>query len=256
MLDPVAETRYVEAQFAAAGEAALPHRIVAFAQLARADAADVLAAQAAFESVVGIRMIMSHHPTDESLVWPQVERDFLKHPEPGFSEGYALLQRHGLSFDLHANPNQLLDAAAFVKNYPEIPVVVNHLACPLFGKGTEADEAMMRTWREGVTALALLPHVTMKLSGLSYITKGWHVAGSPAHDLVSGMVREAVMLFGSDRCMFASNYPVDAFQCDNEVAPPQMLRLMREWLSELPDDDVRNVFHDTAQRFYKFPTAA
>lgn len=47
--------------------------------------------------------------------------------------------------------------------------MLNHLGCPLFGKGTAADEAMLRTWREGVTALSMVPHTNVKLSAISYI---------------------------------------------------------------------------------------
>ncbi len=74
-----------------------PFRIVAYAHLAREDTADVLraqvsahpccgcchvfcrvrdfqlCAQAAIPNVVGIRMIMNHHPTNPALTWPQVE---------------------------------------------------------------------------------------------------------------------------------------------------------------------------------------
>lgn len=66
VLDPLAETRFVQSQFEGA---ALPHRVVAYAHLGRGDAEDMLRAQADFKQVRGIRMILSHHDTDSSLTW-------------------------------------------------------------------------------------------------------------------------------------------------------------------------------------------
>lgn len=61
-----------------------------------------------------------------------------------------------------------------------------------------------------MTALAALPHVHVKLSGLAYIRSEW-VTDPAAHAVVKGLVREIVALFGASRCMFASNFPVDVF---------------------------------------------
>jgi len=63
-------------------------------------------------------------------------------------------------------------------------------------------------WREGMTALAGCPNVYVKLSGLDYIRSGW-IGAPEAHAQVAGLVAEVLALFGVDRCMFASNFPVD-----------------------------------------------
>jgi predicted TIM-barrel fold metal-dependent hydrolase len=63
-------------------------------------------------------------------------------------------------------------------------------------------------WRKGMAALAALPHVHVKISGLDYIRHGWAV-DPEAKAVVKGLVREVVHMFGAGRCMFASNFPVD-----------------------------------------------
>lgn len=59
-----------------------------------------------------------------------------------------------------------------------------------------------------MAALAALPNVHVKISGLDYIRHGWAVDAG-ANAVVKGLVREVVALFGASRCMFASNFPVD-----------------------------------------------
>jgi predicted TIM-barrel fold metal-dependent hydrolase len=43
---------------------------------------------------------------------------------------FSLLEELGLSFDLHLNPHQMLDAAAFLAGYPGVTIILDHLGCP------------------------------------------------------------------------------------------------------------------------------
>ncbi len=175
----------------------------------------------------GIRQIINHHPENPGLTWPKVHSgDYLTTDEK-FRRGYALLQKYGLSFDLqvshslqpaatklssnararthththnahaHAhtrtqqvNPHQLKDAAAFVAQFPEIPVCLNHLGCLPLKEGTpEQHEALIATWREGMQALARLPHVYVKLSQLWFTKDGWEKKGSAEELLLKSLVK-------------------------------------------------------------------
>merc|ERR1711893_198095 len=115
----------------------------------------------------GIRWVLNHEPN-----WPQVHRgDYFTDPQ--FRAGYQKLQEHGLSFDLQCNPHQLKDAAAFMKDFPAVPVVLNHIGClKLEGDAVEQEQQMV-VWREGMKALASLPHVSCKLSMLAYTLPEW-----------------------------------------------------------------------------------
>jgi len=158
-----------------------------------------------------------------------------------------LLEKYGLSFDLHANPDQLLEAASFVEEFPRVPVCVDHLGCPKLGQGADQDENTLRIWREGIKALAALPHVSIKLSSPVYTLRGF--ADDPEKEaIVAGLYQEVIALFGVDRCMFASNFPVDEFL---GVSIPALYGAFGRWTSGYSEEDRRKLFHDNARKFYK-----
>ena len=130
---------------------------------------------------------------------------------------------------------------------------------------------MLSTWREGLAALAKLPHVNIKLSMAQFILEVWcgfmsrvrlHVAlprtlythaqdvfTNPASEaVVRGMFREAIELFGPARCMFASNFPVDKL---SGTKMADMYAAYKSWVADLPEDTQRQLLHDTAVRVYK-----
>jgi predicted TIM-barrel fold metal-dependent hydrolase len=243
--DPVGETKWV-ASLAPQLRAACRMKIVCFVDLALPSAADVLAAQMAAAGpgvVVGVRHILNHDPS-----WPNVKEDVL--PSANFRAGYAKLAEHGLSFDLQINPHQMESAAELCAALPSVPVCLNHLGClKLSGaeEDAEADAAAIVLWRAGMTKLAALSHVHVKLSMLPYCLKGFWSDAAKA-DKVKALVAETIALFGADRCMLASNYPVDL----NDGMPlATIYSLFREWTAGYSADEQRALFHDTAAKFYK-----
>jgi predicted TIM-barrel fold metal-dependent hydrolase len=244
--DPVGETKWVAEQFG-------PHlrcNIVCFVDLEAAAAAETLAAQVAAlddsccSRVVGVRHILNFEPS-----WPNVKENLLQ--SPAFRAGFAKLAGLGLSFDLQVNPHQLEAAAELARAFPSVPVCLNHLGClKLSGDGTDQgteDTAAIAVWRAGMAALAKVPTCHVKLSMLPYVLKGFEKDAAKAQ-LLRSLVLETIELFGAERCMFASNYPVDL----NDGTPLDVIyRHFREWVSGLSSAAQRMVFHDTAAKFYK-----
>ena len=110
------------------------------------------------------------------------------------------LRDRELVFELMAHPDQLEVAAARLAAFPDLTVVVEHTGWPR----ANTDEERAR-WRAGISALAALgAHVVCKLSGLSM------PFGSMEVDVVAPWFEFALDAFGADRCMFASNFPVDS----------------------------------------------
>jgi L-fuconolactonase len=110
------------------------------------------------------------------------------------------LRDRGLLFELMAHPDQLEAAAARLAAFPDLTVVVEHTGWPR----ANTDEERSR-WRAGISAVAALgDHVVCKLSGLSM------PFGSMEVDVVAPWFEFALEAFGADRCMFASNFPVDS----------------------------------------------
>lgn len=246
VLDPVGETAWLGTQLPEMG---VPSVIVAYAHLARPDVKAVLDAHEAAASgrLRGIRMILNHHPTNPSLTWPQVERgDFVETPE--FRAGFEELKARKLSFDLQANPHQLLACAKLFKDFPTVPVVINHMGSLVLGKGDEEDAALLATWREGMAALAALPNVHVKLSFMCFTRKDWHSSAEGIAQM-KGLVDEQLAWFGPDRCLFASNYPVDKFVGTDLKSMVEAF--VSTFLASLPAADVEKVMFGNTVRVYR-----
>lgn len=120
-------------------------------------------------------------------------------PVPDAGVLHALEERD-LLFELMAHADQLGAAAAQLRGFDDLTVVVEHTGWP---RSSSAEENAL--WREGIDALAGLgDHVVCKLSGLSM------PFGSMDADAFAPWLDHAIGAFGVDRCMFASNFPVDS----------------------------------------------
>ena len=133
-----------------------------------------------------------------------------------------------------------------VRQVPGVPVVIDHLGCLKLTGGDE-DAAALAVWREGMKALAAVPHVHMKLSMLPYTLSGWHEKAEAAAT-VRGLVREVIALFGVKRCMFASNYPVDRL---DGVSFDVMYEAFCKWTADYSLEEQRALFYTTACSFYR-----
>ena len=118
--------------------------------------------------------------------------------DPRWQTGYARLAEYGLSFDLQALPEQMLAAAEVSAAYPRVPMIVNHTGMP-----RDRTPEGQNGWRRGMRALASHSQVSVKISGFGMFDPAWTV------DSIRPFVRTTIDLFGVERCMFASNFPVD-----------------------------------------------
>jgi L-fuconolactonase len=102
--------------------------------------------------------------------------------------GLAAVAEAGLVYDLLVRPRELPAAIETVRRHPDVRFVLDHA-----GKAPSSDR---EAWAERVSALARLPNVTCKLSGL-------FTEADP-----EATVADALRWFGPDRCMFGSDWPV------------------------------------------------
>ncbi len=110
------------------------------------------------------------------------------------------LQERNLVFELMAHPDQLQQAATQLAAFDDLTVVVEHTGWPR--SNSDEERAL---WRVGIDALADLgANVLCKLSGLAMPLECMRV------DAFAPWLEYAIESFGVDRCMFASNFPVDA----------------------------------------------
>ncbi|NIE65921.1 amidohydrolase family protein [Burkholderia sp. Ax-1719] len=190
--DPVEETRWLES-IADAGKG-LPNAIVAAVDLGAPNAPEILAAHAAFGRTRGIRQILNVHANP---LYDYVGRHYMR--EPAWRKHFALLEQHGLSFDLQLYPSQMEEAAALARANPGVPLIVNHAGMFVDRNGVQG----WRAWRDGLRVLAACPNVSVKISGLAMFDHEWTV------ESLRPYVLETIDAFGAQRAMFASNFPVD-----------------------------------------------
>jgi predicted TIM-barrel fold metal-dependent hydrolase len=171
-----------------------PNGIVAGADLSKPDIESTLEAHRAFPNVRGIRQILNVH---QEPFYAFAGKHFMH--DSAWQAGFALLQKFDLSFDLQIYPSQMPDAAALAKKNPSTTIILNHT-------GMFVDRATLagwRAWRDGMIALAANPNVMVKISGMGMIDHAWTI------ESIRPYVLQTIDSFGIDRCMFASNFPVD-----------------------------------------------
>lgn len=148
----------------------------------------------------------------------------------------ALADR-GLVFELLARPPDLAGAAARLAAHPDLTVVVEHVGWP-----RSTDPAERAAWRTGLEALAAAgEHVHCKLSGLAM------PLGTVSAEACRPWLEPAIELFGPDRCLFASNFPVDGLHATLE----QVWSAYAEVTAGLDAADRRRLFAETAERVYR-----
>lgn len=160
----------------------------------------------------------------------------LDRPVPAPEVLRALAERH-LVFELMAHPDQLRSAATRLAGADDLVVVVEHTGWP---RADTADERPL--WRDGLTALADLgPHVMCKLSGLAM------PFGSMAVGALGPWLEQAIDLFGVDRCLFASNFPVDSAYGTFD----ELYETFSTVTAGLDDGDRDKLFAANAERVYR-----
>jgi predicted TIM-barrel fold metal-dependent hydrolase len=227
--DPVGETRWLQEIIAESG---FPHAIVAGARLDDPEVETVLAAHAALARVRGIRHKprAAAAPAEVQVGAPGSMGD------PAWRRGYALLERYGLSFDLQTPSWHLPEAARLARDFPNTQIILNHTGLPA-DRGPDG----LAGWRKAMAALATAPNVALKISGLGQPDKPWTVeANGP-------VVRAAISVFGVDRCMFASNFPVDSLCADFDT----IFTGFKTIVADLSRREQLQLFHDNAVRIYR-----
>lgn len=225
----VAETEWLHEMHAHHG---LPNAVVAHAWFHTDDCEAILARQSRYPLVRGIRSKPVTAPTanDAPPAGPGSLHD------PKWRRGLALLERYGLSWDLRVPFWHLAEAAAVCAQVPGVRVVLNHTGLPW-----DRSDAGLARWRSGMRALAACPNVHCKVSELGLKDAAWTVEGNRR------VVREAIEIFGIDRCMFASNFPVAGLRIGYRAQIAGLLEI----LADLDRPALDRLFRDNARRFYR-----
>ncbi|HEU4378034.1 MAG TPA: amidohydrolase family protein [Hyphomicrobiaceae bacterium] len=172
----------------------------------------------------GVRQIAAWHRDPAA-------RGSMANPAPGLllepvaERGLAAIEAAGLSFDVFAYHTQLDELVKVARRHPGLAVIVNHIGGAIgIGPYAGRRDEVFSDWRAGMVELGHCPNVRVKLSGLGMRLFGFgfgdRAQPPSSSDLATAWapyVEACIEIFGADRCMFASNFPVDKGTCSYPV---------------------------------------
>lgn len=212
-----------------AERAAFPIAIVAYTDMLADDIRPQLDALTAWPSVRGVRMQIHWH--ENSLYRFALSPDLAR--DPVLQRNVARLADYGWSFDLQVFASQMDSAADLARACPQVTFILQHA-----GMLEDLTAAGIASWRAGMKRLAACPNVVSKLSGLGTFLR----RNDPAH--IAFVARETLALFGAERCLFGSNFPIEKLWTTYEA-------LFEAHRAGIPVSDHEHVFNKTARRVYR-----
>ena len=237
-----------------------PKAIVAEARLSDLNTLEPLldAHQKVSPLVRGIRDMFACH-SDKGVM------DFAHDPAHNFSDdfkkGYAILGQRGLTFDAFLYAHQLKEFTSLVSEIRDTKIVLDHVGTPValagqhggVGKTQLERDKIKEDWYEDLASLAQVDQVRMKLSGLMMPVLGFQfekrIQNPGVQEVVDAMaphITYAIETFGVDRCMFASNFPMDKASLNYETLYDAFFTIVARYSEE----DKHKLFNQNASDFY------
>jgi len=200
-----------------------------------------------------------------STAWDASERLHRAVPEPELLRdarvraGVACLGPLGLSLDVWVYHPQLDEVAELAAAFPDTTIILNHIGVPILG-GPYAGrrDEVMAAWQAAMARVARHPNVVLKVGAIPIRVPGASAASSasaapPSSETVAAawkpFASTCIELFGVERCMFESNFPVQKRFCSYQVVWNAFKRLA----AGASADEKRALFGGTAVRAYRLP---
>lgn len=198
--------------------------VVGWIDLRAKNVEDRIAHFAANKKLKGLRHIVQAEPDERFML------------QNDFKRGISFLSKYGLTYDILIFPKHLGTALELVKQFPEQPFVIDHLAKP------QIKEQVFSPWKEQIQVLAKAPNVFCKISGL--VTEAnWH---NWKMEDIRPYLDIAFEAFGTDRLMFGSDWPV----CKLAGNYTTTCVLMEEYLKDFSEVDKAKFWGKNAANFY------
>jgi predicted TIM-barrel fold metal-dependent hydrolase len=227
--EQLAETAWLHEQNAQHG---IPNAIVAHAWLDRPETGERLLEHLRFPLVRGIRCkpLTSASPTESVHGRPGTMRD------ERWLRGLSLLSRLGLSWDLRVPYWHLAEAAEVAALFPKLRIALNH-----HGLAWDRSAEGLKRWRDAMAMLAAQPNVHVKLSEFGLKDQAWDYESNRR------VVLDALAIFGVERAMFATNFPVAGLR----IGYGDLVGAMSRMLSDMSPDQRDGFFWRNAKAFYR-----
>ena len=262
LMQPVGEVEYVSRiAETAPGPTRICEAIVGYADLdAGSRAAQVLEAEieAGKGRFKGVRNISAWH-NDPAARGSVAEPPPDLYSRQSFREGFACLAPLGLSFDAWLYHTQIDELVELARLNPTTAIVLNHVGGPIgigpyAGRRTE----VFTEWRAAMRRLALCENISIKIGGfgMRLFGFGFHEEPTPPDSVTLSVtwrpyVETCIEIFGPERCMFESNFPVDK----GAVSYAVLWNAFKRVTATHTSGERAALFHGSAARFYRIETA-
>ena len=226
--DQIGETKWLEKL---SKNNKFPNAIVGHAWFHKKNSEAIIAEQASFDLVKGIRSkpITKTSINSKEYIYEGSMQDFT------WRNGLKLLQKYNLNYDLRIPSWHLEEAIEIVRLIPNTKVIINHAGFPW----NRTDEGMSY-WRKGVKLMSLEPNTFIKLSEFGVKGKAWNYSQNEK------IIHELIDLFGPQRCMFASNFPVSKIK----ISFDNLYKSYKQIVKNFSYDEKNWLFSKTAMKVY------
>jgi L-fuconolactonase len=178
--------------------------------------------------------------------------------EAEFGRGIDVLTSLGLSFDASIFHPQIPDVTALARAHPDAVISVNHTASPVGHTSYAGREAEVHAaWLRDMKELATCPNVSIKMGGLLMCLGNFDYTKAPRPptsaelaELWRPYIEPCIELFGADRCMASSNFPVDKAG----MTYGTVWNMFKRIISGCSADEQRLIMAGTAKRVYRLGT--
>ena len=202
----------------------------------------------------GIRMLLASH-TDPRISSGAVKSDLGLMLHPNFIDGAKCIQDANLSLDFWIYHTQLNEMEKIARALPDLTIILNHIGGPIhLGEYEGKQAATHREWRSAMMRLSRIPNINVKLGGLGMAVNGakFHNSKFPPNsvqlsDVWKPWIYETIDMFGFDRCMFESNFPVDKGSCSYGA----LWNAFKIIAKDMSDDEINKLFSKNAAKIYK-----
>jgi len=215
--DNVEETKWLSEL---ANSHPFPHAIIAFTDLMSDNAEEELDKHCAYSKMRGVRTFY----TGEQLL------------EPKFNKGLQALQDRNLIYDLHSLKDDMEHALTMANNNPNLQIILGHAGLPL-----ERSKEYFDEWSKSLKVLAKADNVAIKISGLGMADHNWDT------NSIKEWTLSCIDIFGVDRCMFGSNWPVDSLYSSYK----ELIDSYKEVTDGFSAEEKINLFSANAEKYYR-----
>jgi len=228
---PVNETAWLQ-NLADTHSSKLPNAIVAFADFSKNNVSEILDAHQEYKNTRGIRQILSYNKDEPK--YSHATEDFMKNST--WVENFKYIRNRNLSFDIQIYKHQMEDAVNLANKYNDVLFILNHTGEPCY-----QSKEYIESWEQNMTKLAKCENVVAKISGLGMFDPNWTI------DSTRIFVEKTIQIFGIERCMFASNFPVDKIFNTFDT----YWNSFKEITKNYSENDKQLLFSSNAEKYYR-----